>query len=205
MCAYKNFTRARIKISSTSDFKVRIKTSPLTKKFHLFILVIKRMKMLHSKFRTQKVLLEQLLQGFEIFPFVLIPLITEYVVSSSILIVVGGNNAQNGRSDIRSCEFFNFYKNQWEYFSTLSKPQWGAFLLQVKHKLYFIGGGESKDGSGSRSCFECNLLSKDFPWKKNMCMYSPRVLPFGFFYKNEIYIFGGYMFLPIRRKTSHNG
>ena len=151
------------------------------------------MNTLHSKFETERFALEQILHSLEILPSVLISLIGQFA-SSSILIVVGGNNINNGQCNIPDCEFFNFSKKRWEFFSTLPKPQWGAFLLQVKHKLFLIGGCESAGGSGTRSCYECNLLTIDFPWKKRKHMSKRRILPFGFCYQNEIYIFGGYTF-----------
>ena len=43
-----------------------------------------------------------------------------------------------------------------------------------------------------RSCYECNLLSEDLSWKNKKQMFLSRMLPFGFSYQNEIYIFGGY-------------
>ena len=148
----------------------------------------------NSKFQKERFVLEAIFQSLQIFPSVLIPLITEYIVSSSILIAVGGYNLKDCRGDIQTCEFFNFGKYQWEYFSKLHKPQKGAFLHQVKHKLFLIGGKGSEGGSGARFCYECNLSSEDFFWKEKKRMFASRIFPFGFSYENEIFIFGGYTF-----------
>ena len=120
-----------------------------------------------------------------ILPFVLIQLIDEYL-KESFLVAIGGFSY---RKDVSvTCNIFNNEKKQWEYFSPLPKEIWGAFLIQVKTKLFLIGG------FNSYSCFVCDLsvTKKEVIWEEKGKSPVTRTLPFGFYFEEFIYIFGGF-------------
>jgi hypothetical protein len=137
-----------------------------------------------ERFRMNRVQRKQILEDF--FPFVLIYLIEEYL-KESFLITIGGYSWS--RNSIGTCDIFNDDHKQWEYFSTLPKEIWGTFLIQVNTKLFLIGGFHSS------SCYECDLslsVTKEVVWKEKAKMSLIRAAPFGFYFKDSIYIFGGF-------------
>ena len=135
-----------------------------------------------ERFRINRVKRKQILQDF--LPFVLIYLVDEYL-KESFLITIGGYSWM--RNSIATCNIFNNENNQWEYFSTLPKEIWGAFLIQVNTKLFVIGG------FNSFSCYECDLYdTKVMIWEEKAKMSLVRATPFGFHFKDSIYIFGGF-------------
>ena len=121
-----------------------------------------------------------------ILPSVLIQLITKYIPFRSLLLVGG----HDGQFYHLQCEQFNLENKTWKYFCSIPQPRTNSLLLQVNEKLCLIGGFNGIQSC--RSVYLYNLSKIDSSWEQIDSLSISRIAPFGWTYKNKIYVFGGY-------------
>ena len=163
------------------------------------------------KFSKKKICKYELLYFYKknlkilnLFPSVLISIISDYAYPLTCLIIVGGNDECDA---MIGNEIFNVEKNQWELFASLPERLHGGFLIQAKNELFLIGGTKDREMSATSSCYHYNLNDENALWTSQSEMNIPRIFPCGWYEENqnEIYIFGGCCLSQNREKVELNG